>query len=416
MQTIVIGVIFAADQVYGFVESNFFNTYLSHVLGLSEIYISFMVASSATMGMIFLLIWGIFSDNTRSKWGRRKPYILIGGVVSGIAAIIYAFSPNFFWAYLIDVVILGIMSNAFFAGERAIIPDIIEQKYRGRANGIITAIGNIGVLIGVALFLISDLLFSVPAPSGEGKILNQEGHIFVLAFGGILLFVAAIVGFVLLKERPTSELPAKQSFKKDFVKMFNFQEMKQHKEFFKITIALIVYRTGIGVIMPFLFIYIFTLGLPTIELLIGVAIAFPLLIFVTIYLGKLSDKYGRKKYIPLSIVIISIGTALFSFTKTETGVNLIMVFISLPFVLVALLGMAAPMGAWSQDLLPEDQRGKFFGILNIVFTLPQIIGAFVAAIIIVLVGLQYIFIFGIVFFLVSIVFFLLVEETLQMEK
>ncbi|MHA1661443.1 MAG: MFS transporter, partial [Promethearchaeota archaeon] len=395
IQTIVIGVIYAADQVYGFVESNFFNTYLSHVLGLSEIYVSIMVASSATMGMIFLLIWGIFSDNTRSKFGRRKPYILIGGVVSGTAAIIYAFSPNFFWAYFIDVVILGIASNAYFAGERAIIPDTIEQKYRGRANGIITAIGNVGVLIGVALFLISDLLFTVPAPSGEGNILTQEGHMFVLLFGGILLFVAAIVGFALLKERPTSELPAKKSFKKDFAKMFNFQEMKQHKEFFKITIAMIVYRTGIGVIMPFLFIYIFSLGLLTIELLIGVAIGFPLLIFVAINLGKLSDKYGRKKYVPLTIVILSIGTALFSFTKTETGANLIMVFISLPFVLVALLGMDAPLNAWSQDLLPEDQRGKFFGILNIVFTLPQVIGAFIAAIIIGLVGLQYIFIFSI---------------------
>ncbi|MHA1491906.1 MAG: MFS transporter [Promethearchaeota archaeon] len=354
IQTIVIGVIYAADQVYGFVESNFFNTYLSHVLGLSEIYVSIMVASSATMGMIFLLIWGIFSDNTRSKFGRRKPYILIGGVVSGTAAIIYAFSPNFFWAYFIDVVILGIASNAYFAGERAIIPDTIEQKYRGRANGIITAIGNVGVLIGVALFLISDLLFTVPAPSGEGNILTQEGHMFVLLFGGILLFVAAIVGFALLKERPTSELPAKKSFKKDFAKMFNFQEMKQHKEFFKITIALIVYRTGIGVIMPFLFIYIFSLGLLTIELLIGVAIGFPLLIFVAINLGKLSDKYGRKKYVPLTIVILSIGTALFSFTKTETGANLIMVFISLPFVLVALLGMDAPLNAWSQDLSSSE--------------------------------------------------------------
>ncbi|MHA1491905.1 MAG: hypothetical protein ACTSRI_19915 [Promethearchaeota archaeon] len=63
-----------------------------------------------------------------------------------------------------------------------------------------------------------------------------------------------------------------------------------------------------------------------------------------------------------------------------------------------------------------EPRFKFFGILNIVFTLPQVIGAFIAAIIIGLVGLQYIFIFSIVFFLSSIILFLWVEETLKMEK
>ena len=42
-QSIVIGILFTADQIFGFFEQNFFNTYLDHVLGLSPIYISIMV-------------------------------------------------------------------------------------------------------------------------------------------------------------------------------------------------------------------------------------------------------------------------------------------------------------------------------------------------------------------------------------
>lgn len=416
IQTLLIGLLFAADQVYGFVEQNFFNTYLNHVLGLPGIYVSIMVASSATMGVIFLLVWGIISDNTRSKLGRRRPYLLIGGVITGTFAVVYAFSPNFFWAYFIDVIILGIFSNAYFAAERAVIPDTIEQEYRGRANGIITAIGNIGVLIGVALFLMSDLLFTVPAPSGEGNILTQEGHLFVLSFGGILLVISAIIGFIFIKERSTSELEPKKSFSSELKAMFDYEAMKEHKEFFKMTMAYTVYQIGVGIIMPFLFIYIFALGLSTVELLIGVAIGFPLLIITTMKLGNLSDKYGRKKYIPLAIVIISAGVAIFSFTKTSGGANILIVFISLPFVLVALLGMAAPLNAWSQDLLPEDQRGKFFGILNIVFTVPQIIGSLIAGLIDALIGLQYIFIIAIIFFLGSIFLFQRVEETHEVQR
>ncbi|MHA1805643.1 MAG: MFS transporter [Promethearchaeota archaeon] len=415
-EAIIIGIVFAADQVYGFVEQNFFNTYLAHVLQLSELYVSVMVSFSATMGLIFLLVWGIFSDNTRSKHGRRRPYLLVGGVITGAAAILYGYSPNYFWAFFIDVVILGISSNAFFAAERAVIPDTIDLEYRGRANGIITAIGNLGVLIGVALFLISDLLFTVPAPSGEGKILTQEGHQFVLSFGGIMLIAAAILGFIFIKERPPSELPPKRKFTEDFVRMFDYQAMKEHKEFFKMTLAYMIYQSGVGVIMPFLFIYIFSLGISTLQLLLAILIGFPLLILITVTLGKISDRFGRKKYTPLIIIIISIGVASASFVKTtNAGVNILLFFISLPFILVALLGMPAPLNAWSQDLLPEDQRGKFFGILNIVFTVPQIIGAIIAGVIAQSFGLQWIFLTSTAFFILSTIFFRFVKETYEIE-
>ena len=33
-------------------------------------------------------IMGFISDNTKSKWGRRKPYILLGSVISGLSFMI----------------------------------------------------------------------------------------------------------------------------------------------------------------------------------------------------------------------------------------------------------------------------------------------------------------------------------------
>jgi len=96
IQTFIIGIIFAADMIFGFAEQNFLNTYLVHVLGLTELHVAIMVSLSAIMGLIFLLVWGTISDNTRSKYGRRRPYLMLGGIISGIAMIIYAFSPNFY--------------------------------------------------------------------------------------------------------------------------------------------------------------------------------------------------------------------------------------------------------------------------------------------------------------------------------
>ncbi|MFX0070078.1 MAG: MFS transporter, partial [Candidatus Hermodarchaeota archaeon] len=412
IQTFLIGIIFAADFIFAFAESNFLNTYLIHVLNLTELHVAVMVALSATVGLIFLLVWGIISDNTRSKYGRRRPYLLLGGIVSGIAMIIYAFAPDYYWALILDVIIIGIFSNAYFASQRVLVPDIIEPELRGRANGIVQAFANIGVLIAVAIFLISYELFAVDNPRGSGTILTQEGHLFVLGLGGIGFALCGLVGFLFIKEKPVSELPPKKKFFVELKEIMDINEFRKQKEFYKITLAYLVFYIGIGCILPFLFIYIFSLGLTTMELLAAIGLGFPILIVSTIYLGKLADKHGRKKFVPISLIILSIGVSLTIFVRTNTGFNLLLFFIVLPFILVAVLGVRTLFDTWSQDLLPPDKRGKFFGILNIVFTVSQIIGALAAGIVATMFGVDWIFPLGALFFLLSILFFLRVKETL----
>ena len=415
IQTFIIGIIFAADMIFGFAEQNFLNTYLVHVLGLTELHVAIMVSLSAIMGLIFLLVWGIISDNTRSKYGRRKPYLLLGGIISGIAMIIYAFSPNFYWALFLDVVIIGIFSNAYFAAERVLVPDTIEPEMRGRANGIVQAFANLGILVAVAIFLLSYELYAIDNPKGDGTILTQEGHLFVLGIGGIGFALCGIIGFIFIKEKTAANLPPKKKFVAELKELIDIEELKKQREFYKITLAYLIFQTGIGCILPFLFLYLFALGLTTLQLLMAIGLGFPILIIATLYLGKLADKHGRKKYVPTSIIVISIGVFLTVFVRTNAGVNFLLFLILLPFILISLLGIRAILDTWSQDLLPPDKRGKFFGILNIVFTVSQIIGALLAGIVATTFGLDWVFPLGTIFFLVSIIFFLRVKETLIIE-
>ncbi|MGV9199317.1 MAG: MFS transporter [Promethearchaeia archaeon] len=75
-----------------------FNTYINNVLELPYFYIALMVSLSAIMGLIFTFVFGVFSDNTRSKFGRRRPYFLFG-IIASIAMIFYAFSPQLYLVY-----------------------------------------------------------------------------------------------------------------------------------------------------------------------------------------------------------------------------------------------------------------------------------------------------------------------------
>ncbi len=418
-QVLLIGLLFMGDYIFFFFEQNYFNTYLDHVLYLPELFISMMVSLSATVGLISMPLWGIASDNSRTKYGRRRPFLLFG-IIAGIGMVSFSFAYllfgrtelAFLWCLIFDVLIIGIASNAFLVAERSLIPDTIEVEKRGRANGIINSISYIGLLIGVAFLLLGNELFGIPdpRPGATGTIITQNGHMILLSTGGLLFSIVGIIGFFFIKEKPISEFPEEKRFFKELKQTFNIAELKSHKEFFKILLARVVFQSGISSIMPFLFIFIFDQGLGTIQLLLGIAIAFPGVFVTTIYLGRLSDKFGRKRFVPISMIIVSLGYLLMPFASG----NYILFMIGLPFVLIGVLSLITPLNAWSQDLLPEDKRGKFTGILNIVNTASQIIGSFAGGIVATLFGISWIFILGPIFFLASIPLFLKVKETVNL--
>jgi MFS family permease len=334
------------------------------------------------------------------------------GIVAGIAMMLFGLSLNYFICLIIDVVIIGLASNAFLVAERSLIPDTVKIEKRGRANGIINSVSYIGLLIGVAFFILVNELFGIPdpRPGQVGTIITQKGHLILFFVGGIVFASVGIIGFLFIKEKPVSEFPEKKKFYSELKQIFNIADLKSHKEFYKILLAMVIFQSGISSIMPFLFIFIFSQGLTTLQLLLMIAIALPGVLVATIYLGRLSDKFGRKRFVPISMIIVSIGYLIMPFASG----NYILFTIGLPFVLVGVLSLVTPLNAWSQDLLPEDKRGKFTGILNIVNTVSQIIGSFAGGIVATLFGMPWIFVLGPVFFLASIPLFLKVKETVNL--
>jgi MFS family permease len=245
-----------------------------------------------------------------------------------------------------------------------------------------------------------------------GTIITQEGHFFLLFVGGFVFALVGIIGFIFIKEKPVSEPSEREKFFGNLWKGFKKVEWNSLKEFLKILLALLIFQSGIASIMPFLFVFIFDQGFSTLQLLLGITFAVPALIIATIFLGRLSDKFGRKRFIPISMIIVSIGYLIMPFSSG----NYIIFIVGLPFVLVGVLALVVPLNAWSQDLLPEDLRGTFTGILNIVNTVSQIIGSLLAGIIALLFGVSWIFVLGPIFFIASIPIFMTVKETVKVEN
>jgi len=411
-QILIIGFIKMGEFVFFFFEQNYINLYVEQILGKEPIFVSWLVSLSAVMGLIFQFIWGVISDNTRSKYGRRRPYFIFGGLIAGISMIVYAFSQSYWLCLILDGIIIAIGTNAYLAAEHSLIPDIVEKKLRGRANGIIFIMGNVGMVIALALFLITEEIFGYPGPEG-GTILEPTGFILLLSVGGAFIIIGGILGFFFVREKPTDELPPKKSFITEMKDTFRVSELKNHKEFGKNIIANIIFRIGYSTIMPFLFSYIFSLGMGLVELLISImVVSFPMVFIFTYVIGVLSDKYGRKKFMIIAIFIMALGLCLVPLIGGPSDYSYALVLLSFPFVMITLLGFDAPMSSWTQDLLPENKRGQFVGIMNITMTVPQIIGAFIAGYIATEFGKQWIFPAAAVFLILSIPFFLWVKDTL----
>ncbi|WP_371802430.1 MFS transporter [Candidatus Lokiarchaeum ossiferum] len=421
LQALVIGFIKMGESVFFFFEQNYLNLYLVQVLNKEAIFVSIMVSVSAVMGLILQFLFGIISDNTRTKYGRRRPFFIFGGILAGISMITYAFSGSYILCLILDGIIIAIGTNSYLAAERSLIPDVFEPEYRGRANGIIYILGNIGLVIALGLFLVSEDLFGYDIEVGSQTVtyISQAGFIALLSIGGGFIILGGIVGFLFVKEANVSSFPPKKKISEELKETFRISELKKHKEFGKIIIAIVVFRTGISVIMPFLFNYILGLPMDVVQLLIAIMVlSFPLVFVFTYLMGKYSDKFGRKRMIPFAILFVAIGTAVTPLIGLGDNFKYWLVLLCFPFVMISILGFDGSMDTWSQDLLPENKRGQFNGILNITFTVSQIIGAFISGLVVdtqdpTTWGL--IFPIGAIFFVLSIPLFMKVKDTLKNE-
>ncbi|MBD3229106.1 MAG: MFS transporter [Candidatus Lokiarchaeota archaeon] len=298
--------------------------------------------------------------------------------------------------------------------QRSYIPDLIHIDYRGRANSIANILGNLGLVISIALFLVLNEFFGVEV-AGE-TVITQQGYILAMSIGGIGIIIISIIGFISLKEKKGSELPPKKGFFKEFKEIFNLEELKKNKEFFKIVIAYTIFNSGVFGTMTFLFNYIFDLGFETISLIIIIGIAAPIVFLIIYLLGRFSDKYGRKKFIPITVSCASVGFILIPFLEMTAEPIFSLYVFAFTLILVAILGIIPVFDAFYQDYLPIGKKGKFIGLVNIVFTISQVIGTGVATIVSTFLGRPWIFPFMAIFFIASIPLFMKVKETISRKE
>jgi len=117
--------------------------------------IGFIMTFDNIFGVIFQPVFGRLSDRTRTRFGRRKPYILIGLPICA-AAFLMIPRMDSLWSLMTVLIVFTFVMSAWRSPVVALMPDVTPGPLRSQANGIVNLMGGMGSLIA---FFAGGLLF-----------------------------------------------------------------------------------------------------------------------------------------------------------------------------------------------------------------------------------------------------------------
>jgi len=165
------------------VYNAFVPLFLANKFGLQPAMIGFFMTLDNIAALFIQPPVGAWSDQLRTKIGRRMPFILIG---APIGALVFGFIPL---AAVLPLFVACtstlLLSMAFWRTPVvALMPDVTPSQFRSQANGIINFMGGIGTIIA----------------SLVGSTLYEINIAFPFWMGSALVILAALLVFIFIKE------------------------------------------------------------------------------------------------------------------------------------------------------------------------------------------------------------------------
>jgi MFS family permease len=339
-----------SGQLAWAVENQFFNTFLYDRITPDPRPISWMVAITAIVALVTTLLMGTLSDRTRSRWGRRRPYMLAGYILWGLFTAAFPFAAFFqpvalgvAMAILFDSLMSFCGSTANDATFNAWVTDITTTENRGRTLGILEILKWVALLI---------------TYGGAGLAVTAFGYFTFFYLIGGLVIAMGIVGGILAKEPPIPEEAPKEGFFKQISGNFRWESLRTHRTLLLILVSVMLWNIAFNVFFPYLMIYLqHFLEVDTLSssLVIGVSILVGG-ILMGYPLGLLADRWGRRPVALLSVGLEFAGLLAFSFARSVPALIATGILWILPMA-----AWSIATSAWEKDLFPEEGRAQFQG-------------------------------------------------------
>lgn len=205
--TILVGLAFLSICAFWQMYNSVIPKILTYTFHLDETYSGIIMAADNVLALFLLPLFGAISDKSRSRMGRRMPFILCG---TGCAVLLmmllpildnsYAASPSV-TKLVLFIAVLGLLLIAmgtYRSPAVALMPDVTPKPLRSRANAIINLMGAVG---GILYLVITSVLYSSSRVAG----LEHVNYLPLFAIVAGIMAVSVGILFAAIREKKLHE-------------------------------------------------------------------------------------------------------------------------------------------------------------------------------------------------------------------
>ena len=147
-RTLLTGLAFMAIYSFWQTYDNVVPLILKNSFQMNEIITGVVMAADNIIALFLLPIFGTMSDKVNTKWGKRKPFIVVGGFLTVIAIAFMPVGDNTRNLPLFMIATgLVLLFMAFFRSPAvALMPDVTPRPLRSKGNAIINLTGTAGAI------------------------------------------------------------------------------------------------------------------------------------------------------------------------------------------------------------------------------------------------------------------------------
>jgi MFS family permease len=302
---------------------------------------------------------GAISDYAVTRWGRRKPFIVIGSILD-MAFLFAVAAADTYTALVVALVLLQFASNFAQGPFQGYVPDLVPARQVGRASGLMGVMIIFGGIVGVG---IAGLGYLQLEPGMADPQVRAILFWPTLALG--FVEAATMVVLALTVDEGRAAVPREgRSWKRIALSAWGL-DILHERSYVWLLVSRLCYLAMPGVITAYaVFVLERSFGMPPevaapYLIVTGLIIALSTAI-ATVPAARLSDRIGRKRVIYWSYALAALGVI---------GVSIAPV-LALTLLALVPLGVSAGMflvvdWALMTDIIPKARAGRYMGISNV---------------------------------------------------
>jgi MFS family permease len=321
----------------------------------ARIAVGVMDMLAAPIALLTMPVAGSISDYVASRWGRRKPFILVGSLLASASLAGLAVAPSF-PLLLVFFLLLQLTTNIARGPFAGLVPDLVPEKQVGIASGLMGLMIVAGI-VGGYLIVWSGYLLG-PNPDTPD-------------FTTPVLFLAAVLGltgigtFLWTPNGPPPKPREGRSWARIGFQTFGRDILKQRSYVFLLCSRFFILMAA-GFFMNLnIFFLQDAFGMGPDErstwVLLGLVVTAVASGIGTLPGARLSDIVGRKPVIYASAALGAVGMALVALAPVPAVV--------IAGIAIVGLGTGAFLSVdWAlmTDIIPKASAGRYMGLSNIV--------------------------------------------------